>query len=254
MDKDTSSRITKAAKYYLSRGLSVIPIGTDKSPAIKWKEYYSEPMKPHDWTFDGCNVAIVTGEINRIVVVDCDSIESYKGWLATKPPTPMRVRSKRGMHFWYKHPGQYVKSGSHIEDESGFKYDVKGDRSYVLAPPSLRSGHQYQVCVCKGNLDGAILDADSLPEFDPKWRPEKPIASYNWESQEANRINDYIYTKFAISGQGGHDVTFHVAATLRDAGMSESEALATMADWNTSNATPPWSTRDLLHKVRSAYN
>lgn len=56
----------------------------------------------------------------------------------------------------------------------------------------------------------------------------------------------------AVSGLGGHNATFRVAATLvHGFALGEAEALALLADWNRS-CVPPWSDADLLHKLRSA--
>jgi len=69
------------------------------------------------------------------------------------------------------------------------------------------------------------------------------------------RIHDgaaYIAKIRAVSGNGGHNVTFRAACCLRDAGMDEAEALLTMLQWNKTNAEPRWSDLELLHKVRDA--
>ena len=56
----------------------------------------------------------------------------------------------------------------------------------------------------------------------------------------------------AISGQGGHDATFHVAASLvHGFALGEGDALALLTDWNRL-CVPPWSERELRHKIESA--
>ncbi|HLP78244.1 MAG TPA: hypothetical protein VK327_15165 [Candidatus Paceibacterota bacterium] len=56
----------------------------------------------------------------------------------------------------------------------------------------------------------------------------------------------------AISGQGGHKVTFRAAVVLvRRFGLNESEALALMREWNRT-CQPPWLEADLRHKITSA--
>ena len=56
----------------------------------------------------------------------------------------------------------------------------------------------------------------------------------------------------AISGQGGHDATFHVAACLvHGFALGEPDALAVLSEWNRV-CVPPWSERELRHKVESA--
>ena len=56
----------------------------------------------------------------------------------------------------------------------------------------------------------------------------------------------------AISGKGGHDATFHVAAVLvHGFDLSEGDALMVIQGWN-SFCLPPWSEADLIHKIKSA--
>jgi len=247
-------RLNIVAAYYLSIGLSIVPIGTDKRPVIKWAEHIEKPLQ--NWTFPGCNIALLTGQFNGVVVADCDSEESYIGWLKTKTQTPLRVKTKRGMQFYYRHPGQYIKSDSHIKDPSGFSYDVKGDKSYVVAPPSFRAGHQYQFCVCSSNIRGKLIPFSELPVFNPEWRPERvqPSGSYG-ETLPPGSVRDgikYIQNIRAIAGSGGDKETYRAACKLIESGMSESEALLAMLDWNDKNADPPWTKQQLLYKVKRA--
>ena len=56
----------------------------------------------------------------------------------------------------------------------------------------------------------------------------------------------------AISGQGGHGATFHVAAVLAHGfALAESDALMLLREWNL-GCQPPWSERELRHKIASA--
>lgn len=58
----------------------------------------------------------------------------------------------------------------------------------------------------------------------------------------------------AVSGQGGHNATFHVAAVLvHGFALGEADALALLGEWNRS-CVPPWSDGDLRHKIKSAAN
>ncbi len=56
----------------------------------------------------------------------------------------------------------------------------------------------------------------------------------------------------AVSGQGGHDATYHVACVLVEGfGLSVEEAMPIMRSWN-QTCNPPWSEGELLHKLQSA--
>ena len=58
----------------------------------------------------------------------------------------------------------------------------------------------------------------------------------------------------AISGQRGHDATFHVAAVLFNGfALSETDSLALLGEYN-QRCVPPWSEAELIHKVKSAAN
>jgi hypothetical protein len=55
----------------------------------------------------------------------------------------------------------------------------------------------------------------------------------------------------AISGQGGHNATFHVAAVLWNGfGLADADTLMLLKEWN-GGCVPPWSEADLVHKVNS---
>jgi hypothetical protein len=56
----------------------------------------------------------------------------------------------------------------------------------------------------------------------------------------------------AVSGEGGHDRTFHAACVLvHGFNLGEPEALAVLREWNAS-CNPPWSEAELRHKISSA--
>ena len=56
----------------------------------------------------------------------------------------------------------------------------------------------------------------------------------------------------AVSGQGGHNATYHVAAVLvHGFALPESDARSLLSEWN-QTCVPPWSEAALRHKLRSA--
>jgi putative DNA primase/helicase len=67
------------------------------------------------------------------------------------------------------------------------------------------------------------------------------------------RISNYLEKiEPAVSGQNGHGQTFHVAKILiHGFGLSVSEALPFMRTYS-ARCAPPWSDRELKHKLESA--
>src|ERR1035441_4572730 len=58
----------------------------------------------------------------------------------------------------------------------------------------------------------------------------------------------------AISGQGGHNATFHVAAVLAHGfALGGADALTLLKEFN-QRCLPPWSEGELIHKIKSAAN
>src|SRR5687768_9521045 len=56
----------------------------------------------------------------------------------------------------------------------------------------------------------------------------------------------------AISGAGGHNATFRAACSLMRFGLNDSEAIALLREWNGTHCQPPWTEKELLHKLRDA--
>lgn len=109
------------------------------------------------------NLAIVCGAVSGVVAVDLDSEEALLWAQAHLPSTPIRCRTARGEHWFYRHPGGGpVKNRARLR---GCAVDVKGDGGYVVAPGSLHpSGVRYQGL---GDWDEASLA--ELPAFEPAW-------------------------------------------------------------------------------------
>jgi hypothetical protein len=68
-----------------------------------------------------------------------------------------------------------------------------------------------------------------------------------------DRARRYVATiPGAVSGQGGHDQTFHVACCLiLGFALRVDDALPLLAEWNAA-CQPPWNDRELRHKLESA--
>lgn len=248
---DVFERIAEVANIMISRGFFVLPISTKrKSPVIQWKDFAESPIK--QWDFGQVNIAFITGKENGYVVVDCDSTESYKGWLKYRPHTPLRIKTRKGMHFYYRHPGEYVMSDSRIEAPEGFTYDVKGDRSYCLMPPSMNNGHQYQICVCRGNIEAKWLMPGKLPVFNPSWRPTKESVHQGISSGRIMNASSVLNTIRAVEGERDTK-TYHAVMVCIDAGLSEAEALQEVVAWHSTNVSPPWHPTEIVTKVRRVY-
>lgn len=171
------------ARWYVGLGLSVIPIPAPddrhdgKVPVIAWREFQSRRASEDEirvW-FGGVpmNVAIVTGAVSGVVVVDLDSPEAVHWWTRRRPFSPWQTRTGRGYHVFYRHPGVPVRNRARL-DVGGARLalDVRGDGGYVIAPGSLHaSGATYQ---CAGDWSQPLA---ALPVFWRGWlaRPTRQV-------------------------------------------------------------------------------
>lgn len=74
------------------------------------------------------------------------------------------------------------------------------------------------------------------------------------QSSVAERARKYIAHIHSIAGQGGHDSAFTAACTCAIGFNLDLETTrGLMQEWNASNASPPWSTKELEHKINEAY-
>jgi len=86
-ENDEISPTLEWARYYVSKGWSVIPLKPgDKVPAIEWKQFQKRIATDGEVTewFKGGkrNIGIVTGSISGLAVVDVDT---PAGWRNLQP-------------------------------------------------------------------------------------------------------------------------------------------------------------------------
>lgn len=237
-----------AARYIEKYDVSVIPLGREKRPAVAswepWQHRVATIDEVNQWRCD--NIGLVTGEVSGIVVVDCERREDAKWFYNNCGRTNTIVQTPRGFHLYFQWPGCHVANAQRLQG----KYDIRGDGGYVVAPPSVVNDKQYKF------VDNCPMrDAVDLPLFDMRWRyPDGDKAPQPRESKQIRDGVRYIKTFRAVAGEAGHSATYKAACYLKESGLSEAEALAAMIEWNQTNCDPPWSTAELLHKIKGAYS
>jgi hypothetical protein len=131
------------AKIYLEHGLNIIPLKfKDKTPVIEWKPFQSklaEKRMVEVWFSIERNIGIICGSISKnLIVIDFDDREIFAEFynlldedLKAKVDSTWVVATSRGLHVYFRIP--YPFKTQKIES----KIDIKGEGSYVVAPPSV---------------------------------------------------------------------------------------------------------------------
>lgn len=169
--------LLKEALSYLGLGFSVIPVGQDKRPLLKWSPYQERRPTPDEiraWFTDNpsANLAVITGTISGIVVIDVEAGGSTEGL----PPTVTAKTQGGGWHYYYKHPGKKVITVARIRD----LMDVRGDGGYALLPPSKGPKGSYEWIVSPNDAEFEELPEHLLSKI---LDDEKPPA--DWDNLSA---------------------------------------------------------------------
>ena len=256
------------ARNLWRRGLSVIPVprprsgaspghpGDGKVPAIPWRQYQHEPASEdqvQDWFRVDRNIAVVTGQVSGVVVIDADSPEAVRWVTANLPRTPWQTRTARGYHLWYGWPGVQVANRARVETRDGrLALDVRGDGGYVIGPGSLHaSGTRYTLA---GDWS---VPREQLPRFWVGWltRPARTAAQPLTPRPTGDLVERAKRYLAAIPvpeiGHGSDAETLYAAARLtRGFGLSESDATALLWDW--AGGREGWSHAWVARKVHNA--
>jgi hypothetical protein len=143
----------QAALDYLARGWSVVPVRPqEKRPLIAWQAYQATRATADEvraWyaRWPQANVAIVTGAVSGLVVLDMDpkhggeaSLSDLERRHGQLPPTVESLSGGGGRHLYFAHPG------GHVHNRVGLApgIDLRADGGVIVAPPSLHpSGAHY---------------------------------------------------------------------------------------------------------------
>jgi hypothetical protein len=145
------SAVAQAALRYADRGWPAFPCRgkapltvnglhaatTDEERIRRWWRQWPD-----------ANVAIRTGAVSNLVVLDVDGDEGTEALRRLEaehgklPLTASVVTPRGGEHYYWRHPGGEVRNST---GRIGDHLDVRGDGGYVLAPPSISaSGRRYE--------------------------------------------------------------------------------------------------------------
>ena len=272
--------ILDAAALCAERGLHVIPvwrpsgasctcprgpacISPGKHPAIdSWQTAASTDLTVlRDWfaptldpTTDKYNIGVVCGPSN-IVVVDIDprngGDETFAALVADLGPLPETVAADSGgggAHLVFRRPA------GDLESKLGKGVDLLRDSRQFLVEPSVHpSGNLYRWRAGHGPDEIAIADlpASWLPRVRRQAAPR--TAAPPPTDQRIERARKYLARlPAAVSGDGGHTQTFNaVAIVMFGFDLDSDTTYSIIADDYNPRCDPPWSERELRHKIAS---
>lgn len=228
----------KAALEYRSFNFSVIPVGKDKKPLVKWEKYQKKRATKDEieqWfnQWPDANIAIVTGTISGISVIDIDSPEGTREIFKRLPKgfTTVSAQSPHGRHLYFKHV-MGLRNNSRVLGGC----DLRAEGGYIIAPPSrLGNGSSYKWIHKVGEVT-----IKHMPEWYLKMVKEDPKPTARSKSS------------FKLVAGSRDESLFHAASCLIKGGMAK-ENVVTCLKILARNCDPPFKAKEALIKVASAY-
>ena len=219
MSEQVSTDRREKALALHEEGLTIVPAHPiEKRPLIDWARFQHQDVTDDLiglWTssarWKDCNWAIVTGK--EVVVVDADSAEATAWAEANLPHTPRRVRTSRGVHFYYRADKDLpIKNSA----DGNNKIDIRGQGGVVIAAGSRHeTGHIYEEIIDAG-VDG---DWRLLPSL-----TEEHVA-------RIHALNKPNLNLLRPQNGGWHDKMIREVAAMIGNGLSDDEIIMVSRGW-----------------------
>jgi hypothetical protein len=256
-----------AAQRLADRGFAVFPLrprGKQPMTAHGVKDATTSALQISKWwgKDPDANIGLACGPESGIFVIDIDGpveraqLEEY---LEAPLPLTLTATTGRGAHYYFSHPnGVTIKNRQKLRvGGKKLSIDVRGAGGYVVAPPSI---HPTGAVYAWENFD--IHPADPpLPLLALLEAQDEPVTiggatqtPSSTPPEIIERARAYLATMDpAIEGQGGHNMLYKAAcAMVIDFDLDPETAFGLLAFNYNPRCQPPWSEKELRHKVEDA--
>lgn len=260
----------------------------DQVAIYRQRGWYCVPLRPQskspsrrDWTNlrlapdvfpDNCNVGIILGDPSGwLVDVDLDCPEAIELADQYLPPTPAitgRPSSPKS-HRWYVATGATTQKHTDPNDGSMI-VELRSTGAQTVVGPSIHpDGESYDVlgaepaavpapmlAACVKALAESVIARRGVNIQVAKLEPKPSLADGSLHNDvEARAIAYLAAMPPAIAGSGGHSQSYAAATALvHGFGIAPENALAILAAEYNPRCSPPWSDRELQHKINQAAN
>lgn len=189
---------------------------------------------------DSPNVAIATGRVSGVFVVDVDikngaggddSLKDLEREHGDLPHTVEAITWSGGRHIFFKYPERGM--GCRTGIRPGI--DIRGDGGYVIAPPSVIEGRSYAWEVSHLPEDTMIAEA-------PEW-----LLELLEEKQPAVDLSD----KEAKITKNRNEALMHMGVKLRKMGFDGQQIEESLQTINAGRCSPPLPKKEVSHIAQS---
>jgi hypothetical protein len=192
------------------------------------------------------NVAVVTGAVSGLVVLDvdvrhggADSLAQLEARYGPLPRTVEAITGGGGRHLYFAHPGGVLHNKVGIRPG----LDLRGDGGYVVAPPSLHpSGTRYQ-------WKPGCSPADLSPAPMPGWLLREAAGRDGRTGRSRTQWRELVNRGV---GEGERNNTIaSLAGHLLWHGVDPVVVLDLLLAWNATHCRPPLTDDEVARTVES---
>lgn len=269
-----------AAREYVRRGWCVVPIPfKQKRPVIKeWEQLRLTEPQLEQYFDQPANLGLILGKPSgNLVDVDLDCVEARAIASQYLPSTPAKTgrAGAADSHWWYIAAG--AKTVQHRDPVTRqMVVELRSTGGQTVVGPSIHpTGQPYDVLsgepaivpaamltACVEALAKRVLELRHGEQAEDRRLKAEGIkprpSSSSLQSPDSSLIERRALAYLdklppAISGQGGHAATYTAATVLVHGFEIDPErALALLLDYYNPRCEPPWTEKELRHKVTSA--
>lgn len=201
---------------YLQLGFPVFPVGPDKKPLVRWKDFqarFPTEQEVAEWEkkFPNAGIGCPTGPFSKLFVIDVDGDKGLQSQAKLNYPLPITRISKtpRGYHYFFKWNPRLDKYITTISDiQPGI--DIRGKGGYVVVPSKRMPDREWKL-------------QEELAELPDPWYDVIPHASTNGNGP----LN--IADKIAGLAEGNrHDTFMRLCGKLMSAKLDAQEVIAAL--------------------------
>ncbi|RPI49510.1 MAG: hypothetical protein EHM49_09820, partial [Deltaproteobacteria bacterium] len=250
----------EAALFYLNKcNFSIIPAQPDKRPYIQWQEF--QKQKPPEsvvrkwWgeQYKFANIAIITGKVSGLTVLDVDT-QAGKQLLEEKLPdswlTPIVDTPGGGEHFYCRYEEGITNAVRFIDG-----CDIRSEGGYVIAPPSsdARGGWKWRKGCKITELEISTIPAQVLTFILHSLKSISNKINTRYIEGARDSSLQSVTKRYMDFSEGTRDETFfHLATRLIHGHATIEEIEQILSLINSKCTNPPLPEKQLREKIASA--
>jgi len=233
---------TDHAQKYYELGFSIMPLKKgDKRPLLAWEQFQkTRPTQEQidEWcrVYPDANIAIITGRVSNLVVLDIDGPEGANAVKTKGVPSTRMASTGKGTHYYFKMPTDRT-----IGNAVGImpQVDVRGEGGYVVAPGSIHPNGANYTWV----LEDEIADL-------PIWLYEAQRQEKQKTAPKTDNPSWLEEIKGGVKEGGRNDAAARLAGHYVRKGYEPSDVIDLLSNWNRKNV-PPLSDKEIEAVVKS---